>query len=762
VISDWSIVLKRIFLFISIAAIYATLSVRAGSPQRTSLADLPDPLVGTDSSYELSRGNTYPAVFLPFGMIAWTAQTGEGGWPYQYSKDRIRGFLATHRPSAWTDDYGPFSLMPLTGTLKVLPDERGSHFQHSNEDARAYRYSVTLDDYHVRAEMTPAPHGGVMRFTYPRTEDAYVVLDAQAGGSTVQLHLEDNTITGTNSSIAGSFPPGFAQYFVAVFDHKFTRQGTWDETGVQADAASREGKHVGAYVGFSTTADEAVTVRIGVSLISLEQARRNLAADMPDGDFDRAVSSARAVWESELGKIELKGGTEAERKTFYTALYHAFELPRALHETGPDGTAIHYSAFDGKVHAGAMYADTGFWDTFRAEFPLLALMQPKRDAEIIRSLLNAYDEGGWMPKWPNPGYTNIMIGTHADSVVADAYMKGIRDYDVEKAYAALRKDATLPGTGRYEARGGIEDYLKLGYVPADGKAKESAASTLEYAYDDFCVSQMARALGKTDDYRLFKEHSTNYKNIFDPKTGFMRGRNRDGSWVEPFDPLAWGGVFTEGNAWQWLWSVQHDVAGLIDLLGGREAFLQKLDTLFSSTTEFHVGGYGKVIHEMTEAKLANTGQYAHINEPVHHVIYLYDYAGQPWKTQQWTRAILDRFYRPGPAGWLGDEDTGQMSSWYIFSSLGFYPVNPGQPVYALTSPVFDHASIHLENGRTFMVESMKRASGDIYVQSARLNGKRLERCWITHDEILKGGILSFRLGPKPNPRWGAGGIPAAN
>lgn len=759
-ISEWSNELKRIPLCLSIAACTVAVGFCSGRPQQTSLADLPDPLVGTDSRYELSRGNTYPAVFTPFGMIGWTAQTGEGGWPYQYSADRIRGLLATHRPSAWMGDYGPFSLMPVTGALKVLPAERGSHFQHSGEDARAYRYGVTLQDYQVRAEMTPAPHGGVLRFTYPRTEDAYVVLDANSGGSTVQIHPEDNTITGTNSSIHGGFPSGFAQYFVAVFDHKFTRHGTWDETGVQADASSHAGKHVGAYVGFSTAAGDKVTVRIGVSLVSLEQARRNLAADAPDADFDRAVARAREAWENELGKIELKGGTEAERRTFYTALYHAFQLPRALHETGPDGAAIHYSGFDGKVHPGTMYADTGFWDTFRAEFPLLALVQPKRDAEIIRSMLNASDEGGWIPKWPNPGYTNVMIGTHADSIVADAYVKGIRDFDVEKAYAALRKDATLPGTGRYEARGGIEDYLKLGYVPADGKAKESAASTLEYAYDDFCVSQMARALGKTSDYELFKEHSKNYKNIFDPKTGFMRGRNRDGAWVEPFDPLAWGGVFTEGNAWQWLWSVQHDVAGLMDLLGGREAFLQKLDTLFSMTNEFHVGGYGKVIHEMTEAKLADTGQYAHVNEPVHHVIYLYNYAGQPWKTQQWTRAIMDRFYRPGPSGWLGDEDTGQMSSWYVFSSMGFYPVNPGQPVYALTSPVFDQASIHLDNGRTFAVESVKSAPGDVYVQSASLNGKSLDRCWITHEEILQGGVLRFKLGATPNRRWGVGGIPA--
>jgi len=545
---DWSVELKRILFLTPLAACCAALGLWAETPKAASLADLPDPLVGTDSRYELSRGNTYPAVFTPFGMIGWTAQTGEGGWPYQYAKDRIQGFLATHRPSAWMGDYGPFSLMPITGALKVLPKERASHFQHANEDARAYRYSVTLDDYQVRAEMTPAPHGGVLRFQFPKTDEAYVVLDASAGGSTVQIHPETNTITGTNSSIDGNFPPGFAQYFVAVFDRKFTRQGTWDEAGTQPDAASREGKHVGGYVGFSTKEGEAVTVRIGVSLISLEQAERNLAADTPNSDFDQAVARARSAWERELGKVTLEGGSEAERKTFYTALYHAFELPRALHETDAAGKTVHYSPYDGKLHAGTLYADTGFWDTFRAEFPLLTILQPKRDSEIIGSMLNAYDEGGWIPKWPNPGYTNVMIGTHGDSVIADAYMKGIRGYDVDKAYAGLRKDATQPGTGRYEARGGIEDYLKLGYVPADGKAKEATASTLEYAYDDFCVAQMARALGKTADYRAFAEHSKNYRNVFDSKTGFMRGRNRDGSWVEPFDPLAWGGVFTEGSA----------------------------------------------------------------------------------------------------------------------------------------------------------------------------------------------------------------------
>ena len=719
---------------VALAPLLALLA-SAASPQ--NLADLPDPLVGTDSRYELSHGNTYPAVFVPFGMIGWTAQTGEGGWPYQYSKDAIQGFLATHRPSAWMSDYGAFSFMPVTGELKLLPAERATRFRHRDEDARAYRYRVLLEDG-VRVEMTPARRGGMLRFTFPRSENAFIVVDRGAAGS-VQIDPEGNTITGASTAIHDNFPSNFAQYFVAVFDRKIERSGEWAN---------------GAWVAFSAKPGETVSARVGVSLISLEQARLNV----PAGNFAQVESRARVEWERALARIEIQGGAGAQRRTFYTALYHALQLPRELHETDAAGATRHYSPYDGRVHAGTMYADTGFWDTFRAEFPLLTILEPRRVGEIIRSLLNASDEGGWIPKWPNPGYSNVMIGTHGDSVIADAFVKGIRDYDVEKAYSALRKDATESGTGRYQARTGIEDYIRLGYVPAD-KVAESASCTLEYAYDDFCVAQVARGLGRMDDYRTFLQRAQNYRNLFDPSTGFMRGRTSDGAWVEPFDPLAWGGVYTEGNAWQWLWSVQHDVPGLIGLVGGRDAFLKKLDMLFSMTSDFRVGGYGKVIHEMTEAKMAGTGQYAHINEPVHHVIYLYDYAGQPWKAQRWAREIMDRFYRPGPDGWLGDEDTGQMSAWYIFSALGLYPVNPGQPIYALGSPLFDRATVHLENGRNFTVEAERTSPRDLYVQSVTWNGTPLERPWIGHADILKGGVLRFRLGPEPNLQWGAGGIP---
>jgi predicted alpha-1,2-mannosidase len=738
----------------TLSLLFATVVLAAHA---ASLADLPDPLVGTDSKFELSHGNTYPAIFIPYAMAAWTPQTGEGGWPYQYAKDNIRGFRMTHRPSAWTTDWGSFAMAPVTGALKVLPNARGTKFSHQNETSRAYRYDVKLDDG-TQVTMAPSEHGGVLRFKFAATDKAYVVLDAERGGSSVRIDPSSNTITGTNSATAKGTASNFAVYFAAVFDRPFQSFGTWGEKGETDTERERKGRRTGAYVEFNK--GETVTVRVGTSLISEEQARLNLNRETPKADVDAVAAQAKAVWERELGTVEIQGGTEAQRRTFYTAYYHSLQFPRMLNETDASGKMIHFGLYDGKVHPGPQFTDIGFWDVFRAQFPLLTVLRPSKDAEIIRAMVSTYDEAGWIPTWPNPIETNVMIGTHADSAIADAYMKGIRDYDVAKAYAAIRRDATEPGTGVFAARKGIEDYLRLGYVPADKGVRESAARTLEYAYDDWCVAVMAKALGKKEDYDRFLKQSKSYRNLYDASTGFMRGRNADGKWTEPFDPLDWGGVFTEGNAWQWLWSVQHDVPGLIQLIGGRDAFIKKLDELFSTTNDFKVGGYKQVIHEMTEAKLGNMGQYAHINEPVHHVIYLYNYVGQPWKAQKWAHEVMNRLYKPGPDGWLGDEDNGQMSAWYIFSAMGFYPVNPGQPVYALGSPLFDKATIRLENGKKFTVEAARKSAGDVYVQSAMLNGRALDRSWIAHKEIMDGGTLRFVLGPAPNEKWGTAGMPS--
>jgi predicted alpha-1,2-mannosidase len=750
------------------AAAAETMAVReskiaaAGLPDRKRfqhLANLPDPLVGTDSTLELSHGNTYPAVFVPFAMANWTAETDEGGLPYQYRTGTIRGFRSTHRPSAWMFDYGPLSLMPGTGHLKVLPNERASTFLHRQEDSRAWRYRAYLRDYGVQAEIAPSRHGGILRFIFPQAKSSWVVIDAQAGGSAVNIDTQNRRITGENHAAPKETAGNFTLWFVVQFDQDFQSRGTWDESGRTDQELSRSGSHAGAWIAFATKKRETVTARVGMSFISLAQAQRNLEAEMPTPNFEEVAEKARREWDKSLGSISLDGGTSAQKQTFYTALYRALQMPRLLNETDSNGETIHYSPYDGRIHPGPMLADTGFWDTYRAEFPLLALIRPRTDAELIRAMLNCYDEAGWIPKWPNPAESNGMIATHADSVIADAYTKGIRDFDVAKAYAAIRKDGSEAGTGIFEGRGGILDYLKMGYLPAD-RVKESVSRTLEYSYDDFCLAQMALALGKDEDYRDFRQRSRNYRNVFDLTTGFMRGRNADGSWVTPFDPLDWGGVYTEGNAWQWLWSVQHDVAGLIELLGGKQAFARKLDTLFTMTSEYKVGGYGRVINEMREARLVNMGQYAHNNEPSHHVIYLYDFVGQPWKAQKLTHQVMERLYGPGPGGWLGEEDTGEMSSWYIFSALGIYPVNPGQPIYALSSPLFRRATINLENSRKFTIETHVRAVGDIYIHSVTLNGKPLYRPWITHSEITSGGVLHFELRSKPNKKWGTTGIPA--
>jgi len=719
-----------------------------------NLADYVNPLIGTDSSYKLSNGNTYPSISLPFGMTSWTPQTAKERWIYTYKSDSIQGLRATHQPSPWIADYGNFSIMPINGGLIIDAQKRASHFSHKNEKALPYYYRVYLDRYNINAELTPTMQCAFIKFTFPKSDSAYILIDDHPVGTYVKIIPEENKIIGYTRSNTGGTPENFACYFVAIFDKALITKGTWSDETITYNSIENKGEHVGAFLQFQTKKNEAICLKIGTSFISIEQAELNLINEIGNKSFYEIKIQAQHTWNHELNKIQIEGCTADQKIIFYAAFYRSLLFPRVWYEFDKKEQPYYFSPFDGKIHSGYMYSDTGFWDTFRAVFPFFTILYPDRDAEIIQGLLNAYNEGGRLPKWMSPGYRGSMIGTHAASVIADAYFKGIRNFNVEKAYEAIRKDATEEDSRKGLGRLGIEYYKTLGYVPSD-KIKEATARTLEFAYDDFCVARMSQALGKTADYELFKNQAMNYVNVFDSSTGFMRGKNTDGSWIEPFSPIEWGGPYTESCAWHYIWSVQHDVQGLINLLGGSSVFTNKLDALFSSPPEFEVGTYGRVIHEMTEMVLANMGQYAHGNEPIHHVIYLYNYAGQPWKTQKWIRRVVNELYGPGPDGLCGDEDNGQLSAWYIFSSLGFYPVCPGVPEYVIGSPLFDKATLHLPNGNTFVIEAHNNSKSNKYIQSTKLNNEIYTRSWISHSDIINGGKLEFEMGAIPNKHWGS-------
>lgn len=713
-----------------------------------------NPLIGTESTYHVSHGNVYPAVARPFGMTAWTPQTSDGRWTYSYEDEALQGFRATHQPSPWMGDYGRVTVMPMVGEPIFEPEARASEFKHFHETSEPNYYAVDLPRYDTHVEMTATMRSGFFRFTFPETDDAVVLLDIFRRGARARFDPEANRIVGHTRSNMGGVPDNFALYFVATFDRPFEEFGAWVDGEVVEARLENRGDHVRAYARFATDRDQPLHLRIGTSFISLEQAERNLAREIDGKTFDEVVADGRAGWNERLRRIELEGASKDQRTIFYTGFYRTLLFPRIFHEPDENGIPHYYSPFDGRIHKGVMSTDNGFWDTFRAVYPFFTLLYPGRVAEIIRGLVAAYEQGGWMPRWMSPGYRGVMIGTHTSSVIADAYRKGIRDFDVETAFEGLLKDATDTTAAHGRGRAGLESYQRLGYVPSD-ELDEATARTLEYAYGDWTVAQMAKALGRKEDHRFFLERSLNYRNVFDPEVGFMRGRLADGSWRPNFDPTEWGGPFTEGAAWHYNWSVMHDPEGLIALYGGREAFLDRLDAVFTTPAEFRVGTYGKVIHEMTEMVLGYMGQYAHANQPIQHAIYLYNHAGQPWKTQLRVREVMERLYGPGPDGLPGDEDQGQTSVWYLFSSLGLYPTSPGEPYYALGSPLFPRAVLHLPNGETFTIEAPQTSDENKYVQSVRLNGEPHANNWISHEAIASGGILSFEMGPEPNREWGS-------
>ena len=709
-----------------------------------------NPLMGTQSSFELSTGNTYPAIARPWGMNFWTPQTGKmgDGWQYTYTANKIRGFKQTHQPSPWINDYGQFSIMPVTGKLEFDEEKRASWFSHKGEIATPSYYKVYLAEHDVVTEMTPTERAVLFRFTFPENEHSYIVVDAFDKGSYVKVIPEENKIIGYTTRNSGGVPENFKNYFVIEFDKPFTYKGTF------ADKKLEEGnleQNTGAIIGFSTRKGEIVHARIASSFISFEQAAQNLK-ELGNDSFEQLAQKGNDAWNNVLGKIEVEGGNLDQYRTFYSCLYRSLLFPRKFYEFTADGQPIHYSPYNGQVLPGYMYTDTGFWDTFRCLFPFLNLMYPSVNKEIQEGLINTYKESGFFPEWASPGHRGCMIGNNSASVLVDAYMKGVKVDDVKTLYEGLihgteNVHPEVSSTGRL----GYQYYNKLGYVPYDVKINENTARTLEYAYDDWCIYQLAKALNRPKkEIELFAKRAMNYRNVFDKESKLMRGRNENGQFQSPFSPLKWGDAFTEGNSWHYSWSVFHDPQGLIDLMGGKKMFITMLDSVFAVPPVFDDSYYGQVIHEIREMTVMNMGNYAHGNQPIQHMIYLYNYAGQPWKAQYWLRQVMDRMYTPGPDGYCGDEDNGQTSAWYVFSALGFYPVCPGTDEYVIGAPLFKKATLHFENGNNLVIDAQNNSKENLYIESLRVNGQESTRNYLKHADLLQGGTIEFKMGSHPN------------
>ncbi|MRX07273.1 glycoside hydrolase family 92 protein [Pseudoduganella sp. FT25W] len=719
--------------------------------------ELVNPLMGTASKPELSNGNTYPTIALPWGMNFWTPQTGKmgNGWAYTYDADKIRGFKQTHQPSPWMNDYGQFAIMPVTGKLRFNQDDRASWFSHKAETAKPYYYSVYLADADVTTEITPTERAAQFRFTYPKTDEAYVVVDAYDKGSYIKVLPEQRKIVGYSTRYARGPLPNFKNYFVIYFDKPFTSSRIWSGNKLVDGVTELASEHSGAVVGFKTEKGEKVGMRVASSFISEEQAELNLKRELADDSFDATAQKGKDIWNKTLGRISVEGGSVDQTRTFYSSLYRMLFFPNKLYEVDANNQIVHWSPYNGKILPGYMFAGTGFWDTFRALYPFLNLMYPSINKEMQAGLVNDYKEGGWLPEWSSPGLANVMVGNNSASVVAEAYVKGLRGYDIETLWQALKHGADNEGPMDAVGRKGVKYYNELGYVPYDVKINENAARTLEYSYDDFAIWQLGKALGKPEsEIAIYKQRAMNYKKLFDPESGLMRGKNKDGSFQSPFNPFKWGDAFTEGNSWHYTWSVFQDVDGLVQLMGGRDKFVAKLDQVFSLPPTFDDSYYGEVIHEIREMQIANMGQYAHGNQPIQHMIYLYGYAGAPWKTQYWARETMNRLYKATPDGYCGDEDNGQTSAWYVFSALGFYPVTPAVPQYVLGAPLFPKATLHLENGKTVTINAPANSDAQRYVRTLKVNGKPYAHNWLDHAALMRGATLDFDMTAQPNTQRG--------
>nr|WP_321408434.1 GH92 family glycosyl hydrolase [uncultured Carboxylicivirga sp.] len=724
-----------------------------------------NPLMGTQSNVWLSNGNLYPAIARPWGMNFWTPQMGKmgDGWTYTYGgvypggrfEQKIRGFKQTHQPSPWINDYGQFSIMPVVGGKVFVEKDRASWFSHKAEKAKAYQYSVYLADYDVSVDLAPTDRACIFEMTYPETDEAYVVIDAFDRGSFVKVEPEKNRIIGYSTRNSGGVPENFKNYFVIQFDQKFTSADLFSDDKLLEGVEEQQGNHVGAVIGFKTKRGEKIVARVASSFISYKQALINLK-EVGDKDLTAIAQEGKELWNKSLNRIEVDGGSIDQYRTFYTCLYRSLLFPRKFYEVDEKGDVVHYSPYNGKVLPGYMYTDSGFWDTFRCLFPFLNLMYPSVNMEIQEGLINTYKESGFFPEWASPGHRGCMVGNNSASILADAFLQGLKVEDTEALWDGLVNGANnvhphVSSTGRL----GHEYYNKLGYVPCDVDIRESAARTLEYAYDDWCIYQVGKALGKPKkEIEVYAERSLNYKNLFRKDFNLMCGRKENGEMSDPFNPFKWGGDFTEGNSLHYTWSVFHDPQGLINLMGGDQTFNQMLDTVFALPPIFDDSYYGGTIHEIREMQIMNMGNYAHGNQPIQHMIYMYNYSGQPWKTQMHVRDAMDKLYKPTPDGYCGDEDNGQTSAWYVFSAMGFYPVCPGSDQYALGTPLFKKATLHLENGNDVVINAPDNNEETAYIKDLKIDGKEYTKNYFSISALKEGVVIDIEMSDVPNKSRG--------
>ena len=737
-------------LFLGGAVLYSLQSSAIKNP-----VDYVSTLVGTQSKFELSTGNTYPATALPWGMNFWTPQTGKmgDGWAYTYDADKIRGFKQTHQPSPWMNDYGQFAIMPITGGLVFDQDRRASWFSHKAEVAKPYYYKVYLADHDVTTELAPTERAVMFRFTYPKTKNAYVVIDAFDKGSYVKIIPEENKIIGYSTKNSGGVPENFKNYFVIQFDKPFTFTSGVKENNILPNETEVQGNHTGAIIGFATQKGEIVHARVASSFISYEQAELNLK-ELGKDSFDQLVTKGKDTWNREMSKVDVEDDNIDNLRTFYSCLYRSMLFPRSFYEIDAKGQVVHYSPYNGKVLPGYMFTDTGFWDTFRCLFPFLNLMYPSMNQKMQEGLVNSYKESGFLPEWASPGHRDCMIGNNSASVVADAYIKGLRGYDIETLWEALKHGANAHLRGTASGRLAYDAYNKLGYVPNNIGIGQNVARTLEYAYNDWTIYTLGKKLGKpASEIDIFKQRALNYKNVYHPERKLMVGKDDKGVFNPKFDAVDWSGEFCEGNSWHWSFCVFHDPQGLINLMGGKKEFNAMMDSVFVIPGKQGMESRG-MIHEMREMQVMNMGQYAHGNQPIQHMVYLYNYSSEPWKAQYWIREIMNKLYTAGPDGYCGDEDNGQTSAWYVFSALGFYPVCPGTDEYIIGTPLFKSAKLHLENGKTVTIKAENNQLDNRYIKEMKVNGKSQTRNFLTHDQLIKGANIQFQMSPVPNKQRG--------